>query len=237
MEPATATYGEVSRQGRREELILGHLGLVRHVLGRLVADLPASVDLENLEAAGVLGLVEAAQSFDPERGVQFQTFAYPRIRGAVLDELRRNCPLPQQVLERLALLRKAAAGPGAPTTVEELAAATGLAEAEVAECLEASRLAQPLPYESAHDPAARGRDDDPDRPDRHAEAAEQRRRLAEAIAALPERERLVVTLYYLEDLRLKEIGQLLGLSESRVSRVLSAAVFRLGEFIRAGETG
>lgn len=230
MQAGARAYRQASAQALREKLILDHLPLVRHIVGRLLVRLPAGTDEENLEAAGVLGLVEAANRFDPERGAKFETYAATRIRGAMLDELRRNCPMPQQMLERAAKVRRAyqQLPPGA--SVEALAEAAGLALDDVADCLAALRLTR----------AASGPDDllsnQPGRPDEQpdvrAELAEQRRLLAKAIEALPERERLVLTLYYSEDLRLKEIGQLLELSESRVCRLLNMALYNLGEYLR-----
>jgi RNA polymerase sigma factor for flagellar operon FliA len=233
----TNVYNEVANRNRRDRLILEHLGLVRHVLGKLVARLPSGLDVENLESAGVLGLVEAASKFDPARGIRFEAFAYPRIRGAVLDELRRNCPLPQQVLEQAAQVRRAFRQLPGPVTVEDVARATSLTTDTVLDCLAALRLTRTLPWrEPAETAQGRpGRGDD--RPEHGLEEAERRQQLARAIAALPERARLVVTLYYLEDLRLKEIGRVLGLSESRVSRLLDAALVELGQHLRAlGET-
>src|SRR5438105_15672875 len=113
---------------------MAHLALVRHVIGKLVAGLPRGVDVENLESAGTLGLVEAAQQFDPDRGVAFKSYAYKRIRGAILDELRRNCPLPQEMMERVALIRKAHRELPRPVTLEALAESTGFTLDEVAEC-------------------------------------------------------------------------------------------------------
>jgi RNA polymerase sigma factor for flagellar operon FliA len=153
----------------------------------------------------------------------------------VLDELRRNCPLPQHVLERVARVRRAYAGLAPGASADDLAAAAGLTSVEVADCLAAVRLTRMQSWEGSADPLearVHGREEPPDA---QAERAEQKQLLAEALQALPERERLVVTLYYLEDLRLKEIGALLELSESRVSRLLSAALFQLGEHIRARE--
>jgi RNA polymerase sigma factor for flagellar operon FliA len=228
----TRACTQPAEQTRRKELIESHLRLVRHILGRLVAQLPAGVDVENLESAGTLGLVEAASKFDPERGIKFETYAYTRIRGAILDELRRNCPLPQHMLERVARVRRAyeTVPPGA--TPDALAAAAGLSEDELADCLAAMRLTRMASWDAGDTLDARlaGRTESPDE---QAERAEQKELLADAIEALPERARLVVTLYYMEDLRLKEIGDVLNLSESRVSRVLNAALFQMGEYIRA----
>ncbi len=226
----------MTEQTRRDELILSHLGLVRHVIGRLAAQLPAGTDLENLESAGTLGLVEAASSFDPSRGVEFRAYAYGRIRGAVLDELRRNCPLPQNVLERVARVRRAYERLRPPVTVEALAAATGLTSDEVSDSLAAMRMTRMMSLEASGEPAQPRSDRRSERPEAALERAEQKRVLAAALAALPERERLAITLYYLEELRLKEIAHVLHLSESRVSRLLSAALFQLGEQLRPRES-
>lgn len=229
----TQAYQHVAAQSRRDDLILDHLWLVRHALGKIAVHLPPEVDLPNLESAGVLGLVEAATKFDPERGVKFATYAYPRVRGAILDEMRRNCPLPQEMMERIAKVRKAYEATQGEATMGQLAAASGLTEDEVSDCLGALRLTRPVSWEEAGAAGEERLADEDDQPDLRAERAEQEQLLARGIAALPERERLVVTLYYQEDLRLKEIGKLLGLSESRVSRLLSSAMFQLGEFVRA----
>jgi RNA polymerase sigma factor for flagellar operon FliA len=225
------TYGAIAQKERRDQLILEHLSMVRHLVGKLIAELPPGVDEENLESAGVLGLVEAAHHFDPERGAQFKTYAYMRIRGAVLDELRRNCPLPQHMLQQVARVRRAYDELPPPVTADALAAATGLSVEEVADCLAAIRMTRLLSWEENGEPIGT-RLDDPRRPDRIAEKEEQKALLTAALGSLDERERLIVTLYYLEDLRLKEIGQVLRLSESRISRLLSAALFHLGEYLR-----
>ncbi len=227
-------YGQVAAQRQRDALVLDHLPLVRHVIGRLMAQLPASIDQENLESAGVLGLVEAAASFDRERGTQFSTYAYARIRGAVLDELRRNCPLPQHMLERLARVRKAYAELPAPVSVEALSAATGLSLEEVADSLAAFRMTRTVSWDDRVERSIGTRLDlRQEAPEARLEQEEQCLLLTEALEALPERECLAVTLYYHEDLRLKEIAALLELSESRVSRLLNAALFHLGEYLRS----
>jgi len=233
VENAVQTYNQVAAKSQRDALILDHLTLVRHVLGKMIGQFPADADVENLEAAGVLGLVEAATHFDAERGVQFKTYAYPRIHGAIIDELRRNCPLPQQVLERVALVRHAYSTLAPPVSVEALAAATGLTVDEVSDALAAFRMARTISWDGCERAVGTRLDDHQPQPDAAAERAEEARVLAQAITQLPERERLTVTLYYSEDLRLKEIGAVLGLSESWVSRIVNTALFHLGEAMRA----
>ncbi len=216
----------------RNELILNHLPLVKHVLGRLAGELPPHVDLENLESAGVLGLVEAAQKFDPTRNAQFKTFAYFRIRGAILDELRRNCPLPQHMLAKIAHIRRVCRELPPPVTVAALAAATGLSEDEIADILAAERLTKMTSWEEAEenggiDPVVQEWAEQEE-----CERWELIQKLSNAIEQLPPRERLAVTLYYREDLRLREIAELMQLSLSRVSRLISKAIFELGQILR-----
>lgn len=232
MTDAAQAYRDVAWQSRRDQMILEHLPLVRHLVGKLTTELPRGVDVENLEAAGVLGLVEAATNYDPEREASFKTFAYLRVRGAILDELRRNCPLPQPMLETLARVRAAYRSLPAPVSVTALAAATGLSEDEVADCLAAARLTRMVSLSPDSREWTTRLDERGDRPETPLERAEEARLLDRAIAALPERERLTVTLYYREDLRLKEISTVLGLSESRVSRILNTALFHLTEYFR-----
>jgi RNA polymerase sigma factor for flagellar operon FliA len=236
VETLESTYRQIAVQSRRDQLILEHLSLVRHVVGRLLAELPPGLDVENLQSAATLGLVEAAGKFDPTRGVEFKTYACTRIRGAALDELRRNCPLPQEIVQRVVKVRNAYRELRAPVSVEQLADVTGLAYDEVVDCLAAMRMTRMVSWEESRQTHIVRLDDAHERPHSALERAEEKQILADAIAGLPERERKVVTLYYLEDLRLKEIGQVLNLSESRISRLLSSALFQLGERLRAQES-
>lgn len=205
-----------------------NLTFVKHVLGKMIATLPKSVDRENLEAAGVLGLVEAAQSFDPLRGVAFQTFAFQRIRGAIYDELRRNCPVPQSLLQKIARLKRIMQEFQGPCTPEILAEQAGFSVETVEQCLEAMRLMRPSVWD---DLKSKTKFAESSRPENRAELRELRDQLVRGILALPEQERAVISLYYLEDLRLKEIGKVLKLSESRVSKILAKAEFRLQQSI------
>jgi len=180
--------------------------------------------LENLKSAGKLGLVEAARHFDPSRQVEFASYAAFRIRGAVIDELRRNCPLPQHMLQRVGRVRKARQQLPAHSTVDDLSIAAGLSHRETLECLAAMQLTRPIRLDRAHETTCPVADEPAKEPDAVAERNELKRILQEAIQELPERARLVVTLYYSEELLLKEIGQVLGLSEARVCRILNATL-------------
>ena len=230
---AIQTYQRVADNTRRDELILSHLPLVKHVVGRLAAELPPGVDVDNLESAGVLGLVEAAGKFDPTRNAQFKTFAYIRVRGAILDELRRNSPLPQHMLERVALIRKAYRTLPAPVTVEDLVTATGLTADEVSDALAAERFNKMVSWEQTAVPNGLTASSSAPPPEAEAERWEAVQQLSEAIEELPPRERMAVTLYYREEMRLKEMSEVMRLSPSRISRILSRATFELGERLRA----
>ena len=221
-------YSVTATQSARDELILNHLWLVRHLVGKLAARVPPGVDVDNLESAGLLGLVEAAQRFDSSRGVDFKAYASLRIRGAIIDEARRNSPLPQELLHQVKLVSKAQEQLAPPVTIEALSSATGLTMDQVLDALMAIPLTQVKSFDPAADELSRLT---ADVCSADIERDEERKLLAEAIASLPERERLIVTLYYKEDLRLKEIGEMLGLSESRVSRLLTAAQFQLREYV------
>jgi len=220
MDAAVRAYQTSASQVSRDQLITDHLVNVRHILGRMLLSLPDSVDRENLEAAGVLGLVEAAHHFDPSRNVEFGAFAYFRIRGAIIDELRRNCPLPQQMLEKWARIRAAIDDFEGPATMEDIAARSGFEVEEIEECLDAVRLTRPESWQEEFGLANNESLSTVEHQDRAT-------RLAQAIEQLNDRLRTIVVMYYRDDLRLKEIGEVLELSESRVSRLLQKAHLQL----------
>jgi len=217
----------------KDELILNHLGYVKHILNRLLAQLPPRVDADNLESAGVVGLIEAANQFDPGRDVEFRTFAYQRIRGAILDELRRNCPLSQQMLQRISFIRRVREQLDSAVTVEQLAEASGLPVEQVAECLAAARLTRPESWnETVHGESFRN----PESVDL-SEQQEMRQVLADGIETLPDTMRIAITLHYMEGLKLREVGAVLGLSESRVCRIVNSARDRLKDYVRQRDCG
>lgn len=233
---------------RRNALVEEYLPLVGHVLGRLTIHLPQTLDREDLFEVGVLGLMHASRTFDPTRGAIFKTHAYVAIRGAILDEIRKHDPVPRSRRDRVKEIAEAehrlAVRLHRAPTPEEIAAETGLAVEQVEESLvnahgagtlsldEASskggdapesRLIQMLATPKGDDPADRAAMD------------ELKGRLADAILELPERERRVIVLYYAEELRLKEIGALLGVTESRVSQIHARALHALNRRVLGRE--
>lgn len=225
MQQFAKAYRNVSNQQFRDELVLQHLDYVSHILNRIVAGLPDGVDIENLQSAGVVGLIEAASKYDASRNVAFKTFSYPRIRGAIIDELRANSPLSQKMMDLVKLVREAMENLEPPYTAEAIGIACNLPVEKVEEGLEAMRM-NPHQWDSSLTENSKSLWE-VRQPDDLMSRQEKQQQLADAIEALPERERLAVTLYYLEGLKLKEIGEVLSISESRASRVLAKAEMTL----------
>jgi RNA polymerase sigma factor for flagellar operon FliA len=233
MDSATQAYRQASIEQQREQLILDNLIFVRKILSTLTVELPPNYDKENLEQAGMVGLVETANSFDPSRGVSFRTYCYPRIRGAIVDEMRKNSPLPQQMLEDIKRVKSAYRNLKSPVAPEELAEETGLSLDRIEQVLEAMRFSKPQIWNdlfcNVHSAWRTGENS----PDHELETRELQKVIADCIEKLPERERLVLTLYFTEDLTLLEIGKVIDVSESRASRILASAKFRLKELVQA----
>ena len=233
MKSAAATYRRTAKKDDREQLILNNVDYVGKILSTMSIAVKTPEQRENLESAGILGLVEAANNFDASRGVAFRTFAYSRIRGAIIDELRRLSPVSQQMLQQIGQLKKAYEKFEPPVTPEMLAKETRLKLEQVYACLEAMRFLKPEDWNDfaciVHGSWKSQFTD----PEHEVEKQEMRQLLVDSIKELPERERLVLTLYYSEDLNLAEIGKVIEISESRVSRVLAAAKFRLKELVRS----
>lgn len=217
---------------RQRDLFDEHLPLVRRQALSLQVRLPASVELDDLIQAGMIGLLDAVNRFDAGQGASFATFASQRIRGAMLDELRSRDWVPRSVRRNTRLLdetiRRLEQQLGRPPEDREIAAALDVSLEEFHHLLMDANGSQlvaldELPEEES-DSLSAGAHATP-----LAELLEGRRRadLVKAIERLPEREKLLLTLYYQEDLNLKEIGAVLGVSESRVCQLHSQAVARL----------
>jgi RNA polymerase sigma factor FliA len=224
----------------RDRLILTYAPLVKYVAGRLGSGLPAHVDEGDLVSYGLLGLIGAIERFDPDRDIKFETYAIARIKGSIIDELRSMDWVPRSVRARARDIERTIASleaklTRAPTD-EEIASALNITEEEFQDSLlEISRssiaaLDELWTSSSGGDPVALiDTIEDTGAPEPQAAMAqtELREALGEAIARLPEREKLVVTLYYYEELTLREIGEVLGVTESRVSQLHTKAILRL----------
>ena len=225
----------------RDRLIVTYAPLVKYVAGRLGSGLPAHVDDEDLVSYGLLGLIGAIERYDPERDVKFETYAIARIRGAIIDELRALDWVPRSVRSRARDIERAIAELEAKLarvpTDEEIAGKLGLTTEELDESLSEigrSSIAAldelwTISGSSGDQVALIDTIEDPEAPDPQGSLSqtELREAIADSIARLPEREKLVVTLYYYEELTLREIGEVLGVTESRVSQLHTKAILRL----------
>jgi len=231
----------------RDRLAEEYLPLVRHVVGRIATHLPAHVDNDELFQVGSVGLVNASRSFDENRGVAFKTYAFALIRGAILDELRRLDVVPRSTREKIRAMDAAAARlaqqldrPPAPV---EIAAALGTTESAVFELMRAARTVAMLSLDdgTSSPDALLVRDILPCPntldPGDAAAKAELIETVAERIGQLPDAERRVITMYYREGLLLREIGEVLGVTESRVSQIHSRALARLQDMLRRERAG
>ena len=227
----------------RDALILDHLPLLYHIVGRMSWDIPGRVDREDLLGWGMLGLIAAADSWDPTRGHKFSTYAFPKIRGRILDELRRMDFLPRGRREKVRELDRVVGRleqkHGVPPTPEEISYELGVDQDEVDSIIHSARVAGCVSLEDGPSESLANMLSDPssDDPMGSAEWHEMKHLLVNAIAKLPEAEQTVITLYYGEELLLKEIGKILGVTESRVSQVHSRALYRLNrEMVSVGTT-
>lgn len=222
----------------REKLILEYMPLVKYVVGRLAVTLPPTVDADDLLGYGVMGLITAIERFNPERGYKFETFAVSRIRGAIIDELRSQDWLPRSVRQKAkemeVTIRTLEHGLGRTATDQELADKLGVTVDQLPKNL--GEIVAPVL--SLDDLVGMGEDggkvswldtlpDDRMGPAAAYDADEMVDILGKAIDLLPERERLLVSLYYHEGLTLKEIGAVLGVTESRVCQLHAQAMGRL----------
>ncbi len=246
-------YGDkdrrMSRAGftpaEREALILEHTSLIRYVAGRIAMRLPAHVSLDDLLSAGVLGLIDAVDKFDPGQNVKFKTYAEFRIRGAILDELRSMDWVPRSVRRKSSKLEdvynRLQNQLGRAASDEEVAEALGVELEELYSLLEEVKGVNLLSLDDADSPLsaldaeqvlqAMARDDGED-PLAQLGLLELRRQVALAIEGLPEKEKLVVSLYYYDELTMREIGEVLGYTESRISQMHTKAILRLRARLR-----
>ncbi len=232
-------YQKTKSEELRQQLVISYLWLVKYLAGRLAVRLPAAINQEDLESCGVLGLLEAIDKFDPAMGRDFESYAYMRIRGAMLDELRRVNWIPRTIWQKLQAVRAAREKLenclGEAVTEEAIAREVGwevtevrrldahsrrvyavsLDEMATTASGETVRLGDIISDETSPDPLELVTEED----NRHL--------LVKAIESLNEKDRLVLSLYYQKGLTLREIGEILEVSESRVCQLHARAINKL----------
>lgn len=232
-------------ESKREELIMEYTPLVKFIAHRIAAKLPSHIEIDDLFNSGVLGLMDAMEKFDPSRGIQFKTFAEFRIKGAILDDLRaQDCvsrTVRQKVRKLESVFLELEHKLGRPATDEEVANAMGVDLEEYFKLIKQTSSASLISIEDIVknispkdknnfiDSLTNTGDADPYS---YFNLKEIQEIIAKAIEELPEKERYVIALYYYEELTMKEIGEVLEITESRVSQIHTKAILRLKNKLR-----
>jgi RNA polymerase sigma factor for flagellar operon FliA len=234
-------YKEDGDPRARERLVLAYSPLVKYVAGRMSTGLPAHVEEADLISYGLLGLISAIERFEPAREIRFETFAITRIKGSIIDELRSLDWVPRSVRAKAREIERANAklehqlhrAPTDQEMADVLETSIDDFQASLVRISNSSVVALDELWtvsDSSGDQVSlldTIQDDDAVDPAQELDLTDMKDRLADAIARLPEREKLVVALYYYENLTLREIGEVLGVTESRVSQLHTKAVLRL----------
>jgi RNA polymerase sigma factor for flagellar operon FliA len=231
----------VKGKADKNHLLTEHMPLVKRLAHQMKAKLPPSVEVDDLVQAGMIGLLDAINRYEENHGAQFETYAVLRIRGAMLDELRSSDWMPRSTRQNMRKVEQAMATLqqqlGRPPSESEVAKSLKLSLADYQDMLGDSGGHQLVYYEDFHDED--GNDSfldryavDDDDPLRALMETDFRQAVIDAIDALPPREKLLMGLYYEEELNLKEIGAVMGVSESRVSQLHSQAVARMRAYLK-----
>ena len=229
MPPSTRLYQEVHNNS--EALVMAHLGMVKRVALHLKVRLPPFMEVDELIQVGMIGLLEAARAYDASKGIEFENFAHSRVRGAILDEVRRMSFLPRSAVAINKSHNEAthtlAAELGRTPTQAELAEHMGKDIDDFhKERTQANRF-ETYSMEVVADEVMSLAADSSTQPEAIVEHEDFMEAVVGAIGDLPEREQLLMNLYYVEELNLKEIGEVLGVTESRVSQLITATVKKL----------
>ncbi|NCB39014.1 MAG: RNA polymerase sigma factor WhiG [Erysipelotrichia bacterium] len=222
----------------KDALIMKYASFVKYVAGRIAVNLPSNVEFDDLVSYGILGLIDAIDKYDSERNVKFKTYAKTRIRGAIFDELRVLDWTPRSIRQKARKLEKAYAKLegklGRDAKDEEIAEYLNIDISELHKLFDETKKSLLLSLDEIFYDDEEGssrfdfiEDQKSDNPQSKIEEAEAKKILADAISKLSDRERMVITLYYYEELTSKEIGKILGVSDSRVSQLHTKAILRL----------
>ncbi len=229
-----AMYAATQDKAHTDELVTKHAPLVKRIAYHLMSRLPPSVQADDLIQAGMIGLLEAAKNYDSSQGASFETYAGIRVRGAMLDEIRRTDWTPRSVHRKARQVAEAVREienrKGRDARDNEVAEAMGISLQEYHKILQDATgcrvfsIDEPGHSGDEPDPALQ---EQPNEPLDRLQSDDFKVALAESIGGLPERERLVMAMYYDEELNLREIGEVLGVSESRVCQIHGQALIRL----------
>jgi len=222
----------------KDALIMKYASFVKYVAGRIAVNLPSNVEFDDLVSYGILGLIDAIDKYDSGRNVKFKTYAKTRIRGAIFDELRVLDWTPRSIRQKARKLEKAYAKLegklGRDARDEEIAEYLSIDISELHKLFDETKKSLLLSLDEIFYDDEEGssrfdfiEDQKSDNPQSKIEEAEAKKILADAISKLSDRERMVITLYYYEELTSKEIGKILGVSDSRVSQLHTKAILRL----------
>ena len=225
----TSLYHDV--HDASEALVMAHLGMVKRVALHLKVRIPPFMELDELIQVGMIGLLEAARSFDSSKGVEFESYALSRVRGAILDEVRQLSYLPRSAVafnkSENEAINFLASELGRAPTQSELAEHMGDDLEEFQKKRGNAKRFETLSMEVINDEVLGIADERSRQPDAIVEHEDFMRAVTGAIADLPERDQLLMSLYYVEELNLKEIGDVLGVTESRISQLLTGIVKKL----------
>ena len=231
-------YKKKKDQRLKDTLIMKYASFVKYVAGRIAVNLPSNVEFDDLVSYGILGLIDAIDKYDPERNIKFKTYAKTRIRGAIFDELRILDWTPRSIRQKARKLEKAYAKLegklGRDAKDEEVAEYLNIDISELHKLFDETKKSLLLSLDEIFYDDEEGssrfdfiEDQKSDNPQLKIEEAEAKQILADAISKLSDRERMVITFYYYEELTSKEIGKILGVSDSRVSQLHTKAILRL----------
>jgi RNA polymerase sigma factor for flagellar operon FliA len=240
MEQQLKQGNDLLTKEKRDDLIHQYAPLIKHIAQRIAVRLPPNIDLDDLINSGIIGLMDAISKYDPSKNIKFRTYAEFRIRGAIVDELRSMDWMPRSARQKANMLERAYSQveqrKGRAATDQEVAQMMGVEVVKIGQLLhevsgvtlinpeDLEKSVPGLKINAMYEMLISGQQLEP------AEvfnARQLRDTLAQAIDELPQRERTVISLYYYEDLTMKEIGEVMGITESRVSQIHTKAVLRL----------